>query len=247
MTQIQSVISRVFDSVSRPGLSNGFHVCELRGEADLGGFALSESSWQRREDSWKPEQHGVTPNSSLTQKHKGALDELPLGSTSIRYRVSPARKWVTFYSPIHPSTDESHLHLAAQDRGLKRCCNFNLSTPLFNKGAAALQTQAPSCSLHPVCLKSLWDFQPFPVAVQTWLLYWLSVTVFLIERVNCDVHPELSSRDSAGDCDGNDYRSWFNKIWTPGRLGFQQRCMHMCMIHKHSHACSSVIFCLAKI
>lgn len=136
---------------------------------------------------------------------------------------------------------------AAQDRGLKRCSNFNLSTPLFNKGAATLQTQAPSCSLHPVCLKSLWDFQPFPVAVQTWLLYWLSVTVFLIERVNCDVHPELSSRDSAGDCDGNDYCSWFNKIWTPGRLGFQQRCMHMCMIHKHSHACSSVIFCLAKI
>lgn len=85
---------------------------------------------------------------------------------------------------IHPSIrpqmgPTSTCSPAAQDRGLKRCCNFNLSTSLFNKGAAALQTQAPSCSLHPVCLKSLWDFQPFPVAVRTWLLYWLSVAGIL--------------------------------------------------------------------
>lgn len=51
--------------------------------------------------------------------------------------------------------------------------------------------------------------------------------VFLIERVNCDVMKRWgtywaqefnSSHDSDGDCDGNDYFSWFNKIWTPGRL-----------------------------
>lgn len=124
MTQIQSVISRVFGSVSKPGLSNGFHVWELRGEADLCGFALSESSWHRRKDSWKP-------NSSLTQKHTDALDELPDGSTRVRSRVSPVRKWVTLYSPIHPQTFPPLLHpesLVAKGWN----SYFNLSTQLFN-------------------------------------------------------------------------------------------------------------------
>lgn len=58
------------------------------------GFLKARATWRR-------------PNSSLTQKHKDALDEHPAGSARIRSWVSPARKWVTLYSPIHPQTGPS--------------------------------------------------------------------------------------------------------------------------------------------
>lgn len=76
---------------------------------------------------------------------------------------------------------------AAQGRGLKCCCNFNLSTPLFNKGEAVLQTQAPSCSLHPVCLKTCEISNPSPCLSKPDCFTDSVLLVFLIERANCDV------------------------------------------------------------
>lgn len=198
MTQIQSVISRVFDSVSKPGLSNGFHVWELRGEADLGGFALSESSWQRRKDSWKPEQHGVTPTAPWLRSTR-----TPWTNFLLEVRASD----LGFLQPgneshfIHPSIRRRVPHPQLPES--LKCSNFNLSTQLFNKGVAELQTQVPSCSLH---------------AVGNRAHYWLNIAAIpdwnLFTKLICDVMKQWCtscalefnfSNDSDSDCDGNDY------------------------------------------
>lgn len=71
-------MSREFNSVSKPGLSNHFHVWGLNREADLGGLAPSERSWQPGEDSWKPVQDGVTPTAPWLRSPRAAWPSLRL-------------------------------------------------------------------------------------------------------------------------------------------------------------------------
>lgn len=132
------------------------------------GFLKARATWRH-------------PNSSLTQKHKDALDELPVGSTSIRSRVSPARKWVTLYSPIHPQTGPSIPSCPRASTAPTLICRLNY---LIKEWLNIKRRRHPA-----LFIRSATERITDSVSM-----------VFLIEnftKLICDVHPVLLSLISA--------------------------------------------------